>query len=392
MFVVNGVTVDARVRREAATLAAAGAEVVVLGLRERSQAEQEALDGFTVRRLRRDPFRRGLEGGAQPGALSRRLAPLSQGLAVLDYSIRALVHGFRLHADVYHAHDLVTLPVAWAAGRLRGTRVVYDAHELFTEIGRLSPWARRPLRWLEAFLIRRADRVITVNESIAGELSRRYGVPAPLVLLNCPRTAGRALRDGSGRLRARLGVAAGVPVALYQGMFMPHRGLENLVRAARGLRRAHVAFMGWGPLLDPLRALAVVEGVADRVHFMEGVPLSDLLEYTSGADVGLIPYRNVGLNNYYTSPNKLFEYCVAGVPVAASRLPELVKVVEGRGIGVTFDPERPDDIAAAVNGLLDDPARLAEVRANVARAAPSFTWEGQAPRLLDLYASLEGAR
>jgi glycosyltransferase involved in cell wall biosynthesis len=59
---------------------------------------------------------------------------------------------------------------------------------------------------------------------------------------------------------------------------------------------------------------------------------------------------------------------------------------------VTFDPEQPEDIAAAVNALLEDPARLAAARANVARAAPAFTWEGQAPRLLDLYASLEPAR
>jgi glycosyltransferase involved in cell wall biosynthesis len=127
------------------------------------------------------------------------------------------------------------------------------------------------------------------------------------------------------------------------------------------------------------------------VHFTGGVPLAELLSHTAGADLGAIPYRNVGLNNYYTSPNKLFEYCAAGVPVVASRFPELVKVVEGLGIGATFDPERPDEIASAVNGLLDDAGALAKARTNVSLAAPLFTWENESAKLLDVYRAV-GAR
>jgi glycosyltransferase involved in cell wall biosynthesis len=76
------------------------------------------------------------------------------------------------------------------------------------------------------------------------------------------------------------------------------------------------------------------------------------------------------------------------VPVVASRFPELVKVVEGLGIGATFDPERPEDIAAAVNGVLDDAAALARARENVARAASLFTWENESAKLLEVYRAL----
>jgi glycosyltransferase involved in cell wall biosynthesis len=296
-----------------------------------------------------------------------------------------------LEAGVYHAHDLVTLPVAWAASRVCRARLVYDAHELFTEIGRLGPVIRALLRVVERTLIVRADRVVTVNESIAAELSRRYGVAAPAVVMNFPRTNGQTFSRERSPLRAKVGLPPGIPVVLYQGMFMPYRGLENLVRAARSFTRAHLVMMGWGALLEPLRELARKEGVEDRVHFTGGVPLGELLSYTAGADVGAIPYRNVGLNNYYTSPNKLFEYCAAGVPVVASRFPELLKVVEGLGIGATFDPEQPEEIAAAVNGLLDDAAALARARANVARAGPRFTWEKESAKLLDVYRAV-GAR
>jgi glycosyltransferase involved in cell wall biosynthesis len=124
------------------------------------------------------------------------------------------------------------------------------------------------------------------------------------------------------------------------------------------------------------------------VTFLEPVPMDDLLAVTAGADLGVVPYLNVGLNNFYTSPNKLFEYCAAGVPIAASRFPELVKVVEGLGVGVTFEPDSAEDIARAVNGLLDDPAALARVRANVARVGPELTWENESRKLTGLYGSL----
>ena len=207
--------------------------------------------------------------------------------------------------------------------------------------------------------------------------------------MNCPRTAGVVADRHRSGLRSRVGIPPDVPIALYQGMFYPHRGLENLVEAARAFRRAHLVFMGWGVLLDALRDLVRERGVADRVRFTEGVPMGELLSFTAGADVGLIPYRNVGLNNYYTSPNKLFEYCAAGVPVAASRFPELTRIVEGMEIGRTFDPERPEEIAAAVNAIVDDPSEHARYHANAVAAGRQFTWEIESKKLIEVYASLE---
>lgn len=388
MFVINSVVADTRVVKEASTLAARGDDVTVIGMRDSpQQPERETIEGFLVLRVRPDPVAREIDG-ATLRRRPRAPEPLAMAWALLDYYVRAFVLALRLRAQAYHANDLVTLPLAWAAARWRRARVVYDAHELFTEIGRLGAFPRRVFRVVERLLIGRADGVITVNDSIAAELSRRYGIPTPVVVMNCPRTDGRIPSRGGSGLRARVGLPADVPIVLYQGMFMPHRGLENLVRAARLFTRARLVLMGWGGLLETLRALARREGVEGRVHFTPGVPLADLLLFTAGADLGAIPTRNVGLNNYYTSPNKLFEYCAARVPVVASRLPELTKIVEGLGIGRTFDPEKPEEIAAAVNGLLDDPAALGKARENVTKAAACFTWENESRKLLAVYDSL----
>ena len=383
MFVTNCVSVDTRVIKEAATLTAAGHAVTVLGLSEPGQAARETLEGFTIRRLRPDTLRR-----RRPGALGSALAPVAMAWALVDYWRRGFLAATAEPFDVFHAHDLVTLPVAWAARRRRGGAVVYDAHELFTELSRLDPVSRAVFRVLERLLIGRADRVITVNDSIAAELARRYGVATPRVLRNCPRTFGRRPDPSQSSLRERARLPAGIPIVLYQGLYMPHRGLENLVKAAGRFRRAHLVLMGWGPLLENLKAVAVSEGVTDRVTFIDPVPMGELLAVTAGADLGVIPYRNVGLNNFFTSPNKLFEYCAAGVPVAASRFPELIKVVEGQQVGRTFDPDDPGSIATAVNAIVDDPAELARFRDNAGRAAAGYSWEREAEALHAVYDSL----
>jgi glycosyltransferase involved in cell wall biosynthesis len=382
MFVTNSVSIDTRVIKEAASLAAAGHAVTVLGLREPGQAAQEMLEGFAIRRLRPDTLRRRRVGWRAV------LAPLGMAWALADYWWRAFRAATAPAFDVYHAHDLVTLPVAWAARARRGGAIVYDAHELFTELSRLDPVSRAFFRVLETLLIGRADRVLTVNDSIAAELSRRYAVATPRVLRNCPRTLGRRPDPAESPLRERARVPAGRAIVLYQGLYMPHRGLENLVRASAAFENAQLVFMGWGPLLDNLKAIAVSEGVGDRVTFIDPVPMGDLLAVTAGADVGVIPYRNVGLNNYFTSPNKLFEYCAAGVPVAASRFPELVKVVEGLQVGRTFDPDDPASIATTVNAIVRDPLELARLRENAGRAAPGFSWEREAEVLQAVYDSL----
>jgi glycosyltransferase involved in cell wall biosynthesis len=205
---------------------------------------------------------------------------------------------------------------------------------------------------------------------------------------NCPRTFGQRPDRKHSPLRARAGVPPGIPIVLYQGLYMPHRGLENLVRAASRFARARLVLMGWGPLLETLQGIVASEGLRDRVVFLEPVPMRELLAVTAGADLGVIPYRNVGLNNYYTSPNKLFEYVAAGVPVAASRFPELIRVVEGLELGRTFDPDDPASIAAAVDAILENPSERARVQDNALRAAARFTWEDEARTLLEVYQAL----
>jgi glycosyltransferase involved in cell wall biosynthesis len=308
-------------------------------------------------------------------------------LLFMDYYRQAARHARAGGFATFHAHDLNTLPAAVLAAR-GGGRVVYDAHELYCEISTLSPREKRVWRVVERLLIRRADAVLTVCESIAGELSQRYSIRKPTIVLNCPPASAYPRRGDDGVLRRKAGLMqTDEPIVLYQGGLAPNRGLHELIHAARYLQRGVLVLMGSGRLRDELAALIGRLRLTGRVVMTDAVPQHELLSYTVGADVGVIPYRAIGLNNTYTTPNKLFEYLAAGLAVAGSRLPELRRVIDGHELGVTFDPDDPRDIGMALNFLLDPAAPLVEMRANARAAAEIYVWERQTDELLAVHPS-----
>ena len=306
------------------------------------------------------------------------------------FTLRATPRAVAANAAIYHAHDLNNLEVAYRAARANGSKLVYDAHELFSEMA--NRWVRLKRgswRRLEARLLPRADLSITVNDLIAGELSRRYNVPPPLVLLNCPDPPPTFDPDARYDLiRERLGLPTERKIVLYQGWMSEGRGLENLVRSAGLLAHdAVVVFMGYGDYQATLEGMAAA-GPADRVHFILAVPQRDLLAYCASADVGVIPYQAVDLNNYYTSPNKLFDFIQAALPIVASDLPFLRKVIAEHDLGVVARLDSPRSYADAINGVLTRPDGGAALRANLRKAAPQYTWSAQAEKLLEAYGKL----
>jgi glycosyltransferase involved in cell wall biosynthesis len=392
-MVTQDVEVTRRILQEAHSLADAGYVVRILTRSPDDRDEQGTVEGLPVEWVAvrgRDPRFRwlyrlaGMTRGTQAAALWSVLTTRH------TFTMRALPRAVRYRADIYHAHDLNNLEVAYRAARANGAKLVYDAHELFPEMA--NRWVRlRKGYWsrLEARLLPRADLAITVNELIAEEMARRYHVPPPLVVLNCPDPP--AAFHPTARydlIRQRIGLPAETPVVLYQGWMSEGRGLENLVRAAPLLSDgAVVVFMGYGDYQSALERLAA-QVAGDRVRFIPAVPQRDLLAYCASADVGVIPYQAVDLNNYYTSPNKLFDFIQAALPIVASDLPYLRKVIVGAGLGVVARLDRPEDYAAAINRVLAMPGRAAQLRANLRRAAPRYTWEAQAAKLVEAYSRL----
>jgi glycosyltransferase involved in cell wall biosynthesis len=291
-----------------------------------------------------------------------------------------------LRADVYTAHDLPLLPVALDAARRDGAKVVYDSHELFAE-QEFSEAEKRMWRDVEARAIHACDAVMTINPSVAAELERRYGVARVHVIYNAERNP--ALPAVAGRFHREFSLPAQARVLLFQGGLSAGRNLEELVSAMRFVRTQdlHLVLMGDGALKAQLRTLAARSG-AQRVHLKDAVPQADLLSWTASADAGVIPYQATCLNNYYCTPNKLFEFIAAGLPVLGSDLPEIRSIVMGNGIGEVADLSTEAKIAAAIDGFFADPARLDAWRAAAAVAREKVNWDVEGRKVVEIYEKL----
>ena len=301
----------------------------------------------------------------------------------------------RIKPDVIHCHDCMALPTGWLVKRALKIPLVYDAHEIYEAavartFGITDYYARIHAKYLP-----RVDAFITINESAA--LYYRYAYPsAPpaVVIRNATNLAPAAAYDG------RLHRAAGLPtrekILLYQGGFTADRGLPVLVRSAPLLPEGWtLVMMGWGPLAGELKQIASLAGartrpdsMSDKVRFVPGVPASELLLWTQGATVGIIPYENKMLNHWISTPNKLWEYPNAGVPLIVQPFPEMRRVVETYRCGWILPEElSPGAIADLIASLTDDmiAAARAGCRHFVEEDSWSSTYEG---RLLDLYDKL----
>jgi glycosyltransferase involved in cell wall biosynthesis len=428
----NPFTFDSRFLRSATSLAADGHTVRILGWSGPGlPPEEELAPGVLLTRLdidrRISSALRPLPGVARgwvsrvigldpdatvlpsdaPTGLDRLRHPLRRTLEVIANARRAgpwtdVVVRSAPETDIFHAQSLICLPVVRNASDRLDARFVYDVADYHTEAARLArmPWAVRELvRRRERDWARDASGFLAVSDPVADLVVRRWGVPRPTVLMNCP-PAWRPNEPGpvaSDRIREATGIEAERPIVLYQGGFSVDRGVEELVAAATEPRLmelgAAVVFMGYGRL-EWLIEQAVAEHPG-RIYLLPAVPVDDLLPWTASTDVSFVGQPPRTLNQRMNLPNKLFESMMAGVPVVVSQGNEQCRLTREESVGVCVDIDDPAAIAAACADLLTAPAEERQRRRAHSRevALTRYAWDQTAQGLVELYRKLarEGA-
>ena len=297
-------------------------------------------------------------------------------------------------ADLYHGMAYMGIPVALDLGRRHNAKVVYDARDIYLEARNLARM-RGPARWLLARAERgwahRSDRVITVNQAYAEVMAERFGVPLPLVVMNCSYRFDPPV-PRERRFHEALGLAPDQRVVLYHGGLFPHRGIEELMTAIADVPSATLVLMGYGVLEPVLRERAAAPASGGRVRLLPAVRPEELLDWVACADVVAMPIQPSTLNHRLTTPNKLFEAMAAGVAVVASDLPGMATIVRATDCGVLCDPTDATEIAAAIRRILDAPEdeRLAFGHRGLVASHTTFNWETQVGLLLDEYGRLTG--
>lgn len=370
--VVSDLRYDARVWKQARSLAAAGYTVRLIGFTyEISEPIERSEDGIDSIEL--------------PFGSRTKVSKLRRAVSLL----RLWVETLRTPARGYHCHNIHPGPAAWLAARIRRGALVYDAHELYgdPEIGSssLRRIVARGGLVLERLMFRASDAIITTNESRARILQDRHGDRPVTVLPNVPPRIDEVQALDPG-------FPADRKILLFLGGVYEQHGIDDAIRALGSLEEVDLAILGFGreAELRRLRTLARDSGFEDRVHFFGPRPFTEMSRIAAAADIGLVPIRPMSINYRLGDTNKLHDYLMGGLPVVASDLPEIRRVVSlgDPPVGELYDPASSDSFIAAMRRLLSDdsyPARRREARRLVLEET---NWEAVAPRLVGLYESL----
>jgi glycosyltransferase involved in cell wall biosynthesis len=142
--------------------------------------------------------------------------------------------------------------------------------------------------------------------------------------------------------------------------------------------------LGDGVLRAQLVERAESLGVAERLVIVPPVPIDSVAPTLAQADVAAVLTSSPHLNNQNALPTKFFEAVAAGLPMVTSSIAEVKRLVEAYDIGLSCDPDDPQDIAAKL-ALVLEPDALTRFRANAEGARDELNWEREQVRLVALY-------
>lgn len=242
---------------------------------------------------------------------------------------------------------------ARSLARKAGARFVFEVRDLWPE-SLLAVGGRRGLAYhvidrVAAGLYRTADRILVLARG-TGDYLRARGIPQHK-LVHVPNGVDvAAIRPGPGRKGAHT-----QPVTfIYAGAHGPANGLDRVLDAAGILGPAanvRFLFVGDGPVKAELRADALRRGLT-HVEFAEPVSKVELAHLLGAADAGLMVLRDAPLFSFGVSPNKLFDYMAAALPIVCNVSGEVAAMLADAGAGVQVADTSGAALAAGVRELV----------------------------------------
>lgn len=300
-----------------------------------------------------------------------------------EYNLRLFFYLLFHKCNLLVSNDLDTLLSNFIVHKIKRVPLVYDSHEYYTETPELinRPFVQGIWQWIEKMIFPKLNDIITVNDSIAGLYYEKYGKKLQVVR-NIPRT----FKEVKAMTRKELNLPEDQKIVLMQGAGINiDRGAEEAIEAIKMVKNAVLLIIGGGDVIEKLRILAAKPDLEGKVMFLPKMPYNELMQYTRLADVGLTLDKDTNINYRYSLPNKLFDYIHAGIPVLASRLPEISRIVESYNIGMITESHAPVEISRLLNQMLDDDQSRLIWKENLVKAARELNWENEENVLRSVY-------
>ena len=357
--VTNDLTFDQRMQKICRSITGAGYTVELVG----------RLRSFSIP-LNKEPYKQ-----------TRLKCIFNKGkIFYVEYNIRLFIYLLFSKFDAACAIDLDTIAPVCIIGKFKGAKLIYDAHEYFTEVPEVvrRPAVKKVWQWVEKTFVPKFDLMYTVSPGLAELFHQKYNKPVE-VIMNSPVLSKENY----------IQTPKNPKFILYQGALNEGRGLEPLIDSMKNID-CILKLAGEGDLSDQLRAQVKQQGLEQKVIFLGNVRPADLKKITREAYIGVNLVENKGLNYYYSLANKFFDYIHARVPQVCIGFPEYQKLNDKYNIAVLTKDCSIDEINSALTRLLNNAGLYAQLQKNCEVCSREMNWQQEELKLLNLYERLLG--
>lgn len=252
--------------------------------------------------------------------------------------------------QVVHTHSAKAGLVGRLAARWHRIPAIVHTFHGFPFHAYQSPLRRRAYIGIERALGRITDRFLAVGSAVAAD-AVRLGI-APAEKIRAIGSAIDAIKPAtpSARFEARrvIGVPATARIAGTVGRLDFQKSPTDMLDAFRRLEAdVHFVWIGSGPLLEKMTRLVAESGLSDRFHLLG--ERHDVAELLPALDVFAMSSLYEGI------PCSVVEAMTCGIPVVATAVNSVPEVVVPGRTGLLVAPAKPDQLARAIQHLLDRP-------------------------------------
>ena len=354
--VTNDLTTDQRVEKTCEALSEIGYDVVLVGRKLKTSLPiQKNYKTVRFRLL----FNKGF-------------------LFYAEFNIRLFIFLLFTKKNLLFSNDLDSLLPNYLLSLLQQKTLVFDSHELFSEIPELVTKPRIKNFWLylEKKLIPKLKNVITVSNSIKNHYLNLYGVSATVVR-NIPKIQKIDPKEFDVNTDEK-------KIILYQGAVNIGRGIELMIDTMPLLDAYLFIVIGDGDILKELKEKVKLQNLNNKVKFLGKKSPEELKKLTLSASIGMSLEEDLGLNYRYALPNKVFDYLHANIPVIIADLPEMRALIEKYSIGEILTERSPEVLAKIIKQMTTK-----SYKKELAMAKEKLNWSKEKKKLTSIFFKLD---
>jgi glycosyltransferase involved in cell wall biosynthesis len=291
-----------------------------------------------------------------------------------EFNIRLFFVILFLKKDILLSNDLDTLLPNYLISIFQRKKIVYDSHELFSEIPELvhRPFVKKCWTSLENWILPKLKNTYTVCVSIANYYDEKHQTNFKTIL-NLPTQ--KKIKKGSLPFSTE-----DKKIILYQGAINIGRGLEIMIETMQYLPNYIFVIIGTGDTIHQLKKKVTHKNLGNSIFFLGKIAPKELHEITPLADLGISIEEDLGLNYRFALPNKIFDYIQAEIPILVSNLPEMKQIVLKYKVGEIVLERTPQKLANQIKELTKK-----DFSTELKVAKKTLIWENQEEKLLKIF-------